>query len=371
MEINKLEMISFRNHEKTNISFHSGLTVIWGENGSGKTSILEAIHGLSIGKSFKTNNKKELIKENSTGFFLKGMFKNEENETNTVSFSQNIYGNKKIKINNREINKRKEMLGLNNVVVFSPEEDKIIKGSPVERRNFFNRIFSICSPFYLETLLSYNKTLKQRNAFLKQQKNNKRTTKDLLPWNETISIFGQKIWEERNKQIKIFKKIFKKTTKAFDKKIKIKIKNKRTIFNKNEIIKNLIKNEKKDIQRGNTSFGPHKDEFIFLWNNKPIRKHGSQGEKKVFLALLKIAEHIYLYKKTNKKPIFLIDDIFASLDKKRSKKLLKFINKVQKKDISKPQTIITTTDIIDIEKNGFFIDFNKIKKHHLKKNANT
>tara|TARA_B100000965_G_scaffold106913_1_gene88227 strand:+ start:55 stop:330 length:276 start_codon:yes stop_codon:yes gene_type:complete len=91
----------------------------------------------------------------------------------------------------------------------------------------------------------------------------------------------------------------------------------------------------------------------------------------VFLALLKIAEHIYLYKKTNKKPIFLIDDIFASLDKKRSKKLLKFINKVQKKDISKPQTIITTTDIIDIEKNGFFIDFNKIKKHHLKKNANT
>ena len=142
-------------------------------------------------------------------------------------------------------------------------------------------------------------------------------------------------------------------------------------FNKKQILKQLIKNEEKDRQRGYTSFGPHKDDFVFLWNNKPIRKHGSQGEIKLFLALLKITEHIYLYKKTKKKPIFLIDDMFASLDQKRSKKLLRFIDKAQKKDFSKPQTIITTTDIIDIEKNGFFTDFNKINKHHLVNNANT
>ena len=371
MEINNLKMISFRNHKKTNISFHSGLTVIWGKNGTGKTSILEAIHGLSLGKSFKTNNKKELIKEGSTGFFLKGVFKNEEKEVNTVSFSQSAQGNKKIKINEKEIIKRKEMLGLNNVVVFSPEENEIIKGPPIERRKFFNKVFSICSPLYLETLLSYNKILKQRNAVLKQQKSNKKKTNELSPWNETISVFGQKLWVERNKQIKTFKKIFKKTTKNFDKKISLKIKNNKKTFTKNEIIENLIKNEKKDIQRGNTSFGPHKDDFVFLWENKPIRKHGSQGENKLFLALLKITEHIYLYKRTKKKPIFLIDDMFASLDQKRSKKLLKFIDKAQKKDFSKPQTIITTTDIIDIEKNGFFIGFNNIKKHHLTDNANT
>ncbi len=371
MEIKNIEMISFRNHEKTNISFHSGLTVIWGKNGSGKTSILEAIHGLSIGKSFKTNNKKELIKEGSASFFLKGIFKNEQEETNTVSFSQNILGNKKIKINEKEILKRKEMLGINNVVVFSPEENEIIKGPPLERRSFFNKVFSICSPKYLEILLSYNKILKQRNAVLKQQKNDKKKKRELYSWNEAISIYGQKLWFERNEQIKTFKNIFKKTTKAFDKKINIKIKSKKQNFTTKQILEKLIKNEEKDRQRGYTSFGPHKDDFVFLWNNKQIRKHGSQGENKLFLALLKITEHKYLYKKTKRKPIFLIDDMFASLDQKRSKKLLKFIDKTQKKDFLKPQTIITTTDIIDIEKNGFFIGFNKIQKHHLTNNAIT
>tara|TARA_X000001036_G_scaffold255845_1_gene238090 strand:- start:109 stop:1215 length:1107 start_codon:yes stop_codon:yes gene_type:complete len=368
MEINNIEMISFRNHEKTNISFNSGLTVIWGKNGSGKTSILEAIHGLSIGKSFKTNNKKELIKDGSTGFFLKGIFKNEEEEINRVSFSQNILGNKKIKINEKEIVKRKEMLGINNVVVFSPEENEIIKGPPVERRKFFNKVFSICCPQYLDTLLCYNKILKQRNTVLKQQK---KRESELYSWNEVISTYGQKLWVERNKQLTTFKKVFKTTTKAFDKKINIKIKRKKENVNKEQILKQLLKNEEKDRQRGYTSFGPHKDDFVFLWNNKPIRKHGSQGEIKLFLALLKITEHIYLYKKTKKKPIFLIDDMFASLDQKRSKKLLSFIDKMQKKEFSKPQTIITTTDIIDIEKNGFFTGFNKIEKHHLINNANT
>ena len=146
-------MISFRNHEKTNIDFNSGLTVIWGKNGSGKTSVLEAIHSLSIGKSFKTNNKKELIKKGSPGFFLKGVFIDENKNRNIVSFSQALSGNKKISINKKEITKRKEMLGLNNVVVFSPEEEEITKGPAGERRKYFNRIFSICSPVYLKNLL--------------------------------------------------------------------------------------------------------------------------------------------------------------------------------------------------------------------------
>ena len=107
MEINSLEMISFRNHRKINIDFDPGLTIIWGENGSGKTSILEAIHSLSYGKSFRTNNKKDLIKKGSDFFFIKGCFKNTENFNNTVSLSQDIKGNKKIQIDNKVIRKRK------------------------------------------------------------------------------------------------------------------------------------------------------------------------------------------------------------------------------------------------------------------------
>ena len=199
-------MISFRNHEKTKIKFNSGLTVIWGKNGSGKTSALEAIHSLSIGKSFKTNNRKELIKKGSQGFFLKGVFIDENNNRNTVSFSQTLSGNKKININKKEIIKRKEMLGLNNVVVFSPEEEEITKGPAGERRKYFNRIFSICSSVYLQNLLSYNRTLKQRNSLLKI-KNQKKET--LRSWNDPLSSFGEKLWVERKKEIEVFRKIFK------------------------------------------------------------------------------------------------------------------------------------------------------------------
>ena len=143
-------MISFRNHENTSMSFGPGITIIWGENGSGKTSILEAIHSLSFGSSFRTNNKKELIKEGSNNFLLEGFFKNKKGVENTVFFSQDTKGNKKIKINKKEIKKEKTLLGINNVVVFSPEEESITKSGPNNRRKFFNKVFSIVSKNYLE-----------------------------------------------------------------------------------------------------------------------------------------------------------------------------------------------------------------------------
>ena len=149
-------MISFRNHEKTNMSFGPGITIIWGENGSGKTSILEAIHSLSLGNSFRTNNKKELIKEGSNHFLIEGFFKNKKGVENTVFFSQDTKGNKKIKINKKEIKRRKDLLGINNVVVFSPEEESITKNGPSNRRKFFNKVFSIVSKSYLDDLLNYS-----------------------------------------------------------------------------------------------------------------------------------------------------------------------------------------------------------------------
>jgi len=355
-------MISFRNHKKTNIDFNSGLTVIWGKNGSGKTSILEAIHGLSLGKSFKTNNKKELIKEGEVGFYLEGVFRNENNNKNTVSFSQNRLGNKKITINKKEILKRKEMLGLNNVVVFSPEEEETTKGPAGDRRKYFNRIFSICSPKYLENLLIYNKILKQRNALLKSKK---QKTDALGAWNEPMAVFGEKLWNERNNEFKEIRKIFKKTTKIFDNKLELDIKYKNKVKTKNEIISELSKKQKTDIKRGFTSFGPHRDEVLFFWKNKIIRKHGSQGEHKLFLALLKITEYIYMSKKTKTTPVFLIDDMFASLDKERSKKILGFIRDLRGPNTCLPQTIMTTTDAVDIKKQDFFIGGANITKYQL------
>ena len=105
------------------------------------------------------------------------------------------------------------------------------------------------------------------------------------------------------------------------------------------------------------------------YDNQKIKNHGSQGEHKIFLALLKITEYIFLSNKTKKTPIFLIDDMFANLDKERSKKLLRFIEKIKNDNKEKSQTIITTTNIINIKENGFFMEFDDIKKHHLVKNG--
>ena len=136
-----------------------------------------------------------------------------------------------------------------------------------------------------------------------------------------------------------------------------------------DFFKKIKENRHLDLVKKYTSFGPHKDDVVFLWNNQKIKNHGSQGEHKIFLALLKINEYIFLSNETKKTPIFLIDDMFANLDKERSKKLLRFIEKIKNDNKEKSQTIITTTNIINIKENGFFMEFDNIKKHHLVKNG--
>ena len=368
MEINKIEMISFRNHKKTNISFNPGLTIIWGKNGSGKTSILEAIHSLSYGKSFRTNNKNDLIKKGEKNFFIKGDFKNKDNSYNTVALSQDISGSKKITINKKLIKKRKELLGLNNVVIFSPEEEEITTGSPLTRRNYFDKIFSICSYSYLDDLLLYNKILKQRNSLLRTEKNTIKKQKELEIWNKPLIKKGFSLWIKRKNLINEFIYFFIKVVNNFDKELNLEIKYDLKIKNEEDYRIKLIKKRTSDIKKKYTSFGPHRDDFLFFWDQKQIKNHGSQGEHKLFLALLKITEYLFLSEKTQRTPIFLIDDMFANLDKERSKKLLRFVENFKNKE-KNTQTIITTTNIVNIKENGFFLKFKDINKHHLKTNG--
>tara|TARA_Y100000748_G_scaffold290992_1_gene278082 strand:+ start:633 stop:1724 length:1092 start_codon:yes stop_codon:yes gene_type:complete len=360
-------MISFRNHKETNMSFGPGITIIWGKNGSGKTSILEAIHSLSFGSSFRTSNKKELIKEGSNNFLLEGLFKNKKGVENTVFFSQDIRGNKKIKINKKEIRKRKDLLGINNVVVFSPEEETITKGGPSNRRRFFDRVFSIVSMKYLEDLLSYNSTLQQRNAVLRLGLN-KNIDKQIKIWNEPFSEKAEKLWVHRKKLKSDFLEVFKETVKNLDLGIVCDIFYDQKKTNKEKILTDLETIKKTEAAIGFTTIGPHRDDFVFKWGGRAIRKHGSQGEHKMFLALLKTTELLFISKKTNKNPVFLIDDIFANLDIDRSKRLLRFVEKIRLDKKLKPQTIITTTDLLEIQKEGFFSNYSNIKKHKLKVN---
>tara|TARA_Y100000590_G_scaffold195942_1_gene222485 strand:- start:3931 stop:5022 length:1092 start_codon:yes stop_codon:yes gene_type:complete len=360
-------MISFRNHENTNMSFGPGITIIWGENGSGKTSILEAIHSLSFGSSFRTSNKKDLIKKGSNNFLLEGCFKNKKGVVNTVFFSHDIKGNKKIKINKKEIRKRKELLGLNSVVIFSPEEESITKGGPNNRRRFFDRVFSVVSNSYLDELLNYNSTLQQRNAILKLG-SIKSIEKEVEIWNEPFAEKSVRLWQKRKALLVDFSREFRETVKKLNIGIECDICYNQKKTNKEEMMGLLERAGETERVLGFTTHGPHRDDFLFEWAGRSIRKHGSQGEHKMYLALLKTTELLFISKKTNKNPVFLIDDIFANLDVERSRRLLRFVEELQLQEKSKPQTIITTTDVLEVQKEGFFSNYSEIKKQKIQIN---
>ncbi len=327
--------------------------MIFGENGSGKTSVLEAIYLLSMGKSFKTNRQKEMIKKGMDKAIINGsFFKN--NITNKIDILVDSKLKKKIKINGKEILKRNELLGYNNVVVLSPEEQKITKDSTKQRRIFFDKLFSITSKNYITTLQEYNKVLKQRNAVLKDTTDFIEYDKRIEPWDNIIIQKGLKLWKHRYTKLLTFKSLFKNVTNNYNSKLNLNFSFNKNIINQREYKEKMLKNREKDILLKRTSFGPHLDQYTFFWNDKNLRNFGSQGEHKIFLVLLKLTELNFIKEKTGENPIFLFDDLFATLDIKRSKEIIKILNKSEEHDHI--QTIITTTDIYKLNNIGF--DFN-------------
>jgi len=336
--------------------------VIWGENGSGKTSLLEAIYILSIGKSFKTHKQSTIIKKGCLDYLIRGDFFSNGVE-NKVGIQANLNSKKIIKINGKIATKRKDLIGKNNVVILSPEDQVITKGGPRERRLFFDRLFSIVNKDYLNTLQGFNRALKQRNALL----NNKRVFGEeyYLPWEEKLSNYAIKLWELRRKCLCKYLECLNNVTYKYQKNLTLGLSYDRKDHIKKDY-KNLLKRTReKDSLSGRTSNGPHRDDIHILWEKDNIRECGSQGEHKIALVLLKLAEIRLIKIETGEHPIVLLDDVFAKLDLKRSKKLVSYLSSINMDNKNPVQTIITTTDILDIEKSGLTLYESGIKTHKL------
>ena len=344
--------------------------MIWGENGSGKTSLLEAIYILSLGKSFKTHKQKSIIKKGEQSFIIKGDFLLNETKSR-VAIQTNIKNQKTIKINGKIIKKRKEIIGKNNVVVLSPEDQTITKGGPKERRSFFDRLFSIISVDYLNTLQEYTRVLKQRNALLSFTNKNQIKEESFSSWEEKLSVSALKLWKIRKKCFSNYKDHLKETTNKYQEGLTLDVLYKEKTKTKEEHQKKLKETREKDVLLGTTSIGPHRDRIEILWKNKNIRDYGSQGEHKISLVLLKLAEMSLIKNKTGFHPTLLLDDVFAKLDLNRSKKLVSYINSVESKFKEPIQTIITTTDIINVEQSGLMFNNKEIKTHKLELSWNT
>lgn len=355
MILEKLTLKDFRSYKEKQITFSDKVNILVGKNAQGKTNILEAIFFLCLGKSFRTPREKEVINwtaENSG--YIKGEFKKKYRDIDIEMFF-NKDRKKAVKIDEIGIKKIGELLGCVNVVFFSPDELKLVKDSPEERRRFMNVILSQTDKRYFYTVARYEKVLANRNKLLKNSRdiNDIKDTIDI--WNRALCDLAEKIYLERKKLIDELAPLAKKAHEYISSgKEQIQVVYKSSFDGDNyaeKMMKGLEKNLEKDFKLGYTTLGTHRDELDIFLNDVEVKAYGSQGQQRTTALSLKLAELEIIKNRAGEEPILLLDDVFSELDNTRREKLLKFT--------SKAQTIITTTDISDFDKRFNIIKIEK------------
>ena len=339
---------NFRNYTKLDLSFEKPINLFFGNNAEGKTNLLEAIYYLATGKSHRTKNVKELIKWDKDLFYLKSEIIKKSTEIK-LELGYNLNNNKKVKINGVEKNEFKlSKMGFN-VVMFSPEDLMLIKGPPEDRRRFLNLEISQTDNAYAYHLHHYNKTLRQKNKFLKEKafnfKNYDNLKDQLFIWDKQLAEHGVKILNKRKEIIHKLGILSKLNSRKISEGQEILELSYLSTIDLNEIDGNAINKDleiyyldllqkkeqlDKDVNKKITTIGPHRDDLLFKINKKEAKKFGSQGQIRTIVLSLKIAELELIKSEIGEYPVLLLDDVLSELDVKRRRHLLEISkNKVQ------------------------------------------
>lgn len=351
MIVEKLQLQNFRNYSHTDVKFFSGLNILQGSNVQGKTNLLEAIYFCSIGKSLRASREKEIIKfgENFAKINLE-IRKKVKKTAISLYFSKNT--KKTVKINNIPIKRISELMGEFNAIYFSPDELKMIKEKPEDRRRFMDIHISQTSKQYFYLISRYEKILLNRNKLLKSpaDKNNIKETIDI--WDTGLAESGSKIILFRNDFLKNLKPYAEKVHQYLtSNKENLMLeyggeKDEDLELLKKKFLSALKQNFDKDIKLGYTTFGPHRDDIKVSVNDVDIRSYGSQGQQRTVALSLKLAELEIMYQETNDMPILILDDVLSELDSKRRERLLKFCVKAQ--------TFISGTDFPELKNAHYY-----------------
>ncbi len=349
MIIKRLELADFRNYESLDLCFDKGVNILYGNNAQGKTNILEAIYVSATTKSHKSSKDKEMVHFDKEEAHIRTYVEKEGIETR-VDMHLRKTKTKGIAIDGQKIKKASELLGLCNVVFFSPEDLSIIKNGPAERRRFVDMELCQLDSFYLYNLNHYNKIVNQRNKLLKDLYWNPELKDTLAIWDSQLVSFGSKIIERRKLFLEQLNEIIYDIHKNLSGgKEEILISYEPDVLI-DDFESKLKTNQERDIKLKQTSVGPHRDDFVFLSDNIDIRRYGSQGQQRTAALSLKLSE-IELVKKISKDtPVLLLDDVLSELDNNRQNYLLNSIGDIQ--------TIITCTGLEEFVNNRF--EINKI-----------
>ena len=349
MWIKKLKLNNFRNYQFQEIEFDKNINIIYGENAQGKTNIIESIFLSSVGKSFRTNKEKELIKFNENFCNVEIDYEKSDRDGNIkidISSKKNIF------INKIKIKKLSELLGNIHTVIFTPDDINILKGGPENRRKFLNIMISQLRPKYMHIYSLYNKALEERNNYLKKIKQENASEEMLEIWDEQLISYGKIISEYRKEfldKIKNKIKIIHKNITGEKEEIKIKY---LTDCLDEIYYRKLLKQRRKlDIIKGYTTRGIHRDDFQIFINDILVNVYGSQGQHRTAILSLKISELQVVNDEIGENPILLLDDFMSELDENRRSNFIE--------NIKDTQVIITCTDKFEI--NNTKVQYFKVK----------
>ncbi|MES2425546.1 MAG: DNA replication/repair protein RecF [Bacteroidota bacterium] len=326
MYLKQLSVINFKNYEEAELSFSEGVNAFLGNNGAGKTNLLDAIHYLSLCKSYFNPIDSQQIKQGTDFFIITGAFsKNEQTEAVACSVKRNQ--KKQFKRNKKDYQRLADHIGLLPLVMVSPYDISIIIEGSEERRKFIDNVISQTDNSYLDELITYNKVLANRNAFLKRIADTGRYDPGLLEvLDEQLMVSGNRIFEKRRAFMEVFTPVFNKHYKFLsDDAEQVALVYESQLLQEN-FSTLLRKNVEKDRVLERTTAGIHKDELQFAVHGMPMKKFGSQGQQKSFLIALKLAQYSFLDQQKGFKPLLLLDDIFDKLDDLRVTKLMKMVS---------------------------------------------
>ncbi len=361
MYLNQLSYSNFRCLEDGRLDFDKNFNLIYGKNGQGKTSLIEAVYFLATGKSFRTKKLKELFKYNKNRIILFGKNMDKSNVENTMAVD--INEERKDFYINRNKNKYIDYVGSLNIISFIPEDIELITGSPGMRRNFFNYEISQAKRDYLKSIVEFEKILKVRNKLIRENKTN----------DGIYGIYDGKFLEE-GVNIVIYRREFIKNLsillnlnyrKLFDPESELKLRYECFLGNiekktHQELLEKFkeISHKKREREKllGYTLTGPQKDDFIFELNGKNAKSFSSQGEKKSIIFSLKISEIDLLLKEKNEYPLFVMDDIASYFDDGRKKAIIDYFSK------RRIQCFITSTEDLGIMGKKFIVERGKVRE---------
>lgn len=371
MWLEKINLLNFKNYQELEIQFSKQINSFVGENGSGKTNLLDAIYYLSLTKSAFSTVEAQNIQHGSSFFLIRGLIHKADHHYQIQFSLQN--GQKKLAKNNGANYERiSEHIGLFPVVLITPDDTDIIKGGSELRRKFFDGLISQIDTVYLDNLISYNRVLKQRNSLLKQMADHQAYDTDLLDsYSAQLVDFGAKIYMYRKAFISSFYPVFiTHYNNISSQKERVEI-HYQSDFASETYEEEFYQNYRRDMAAQRTTGGIHKDEFEFKINGFPVKKYGSQGQQKSFVIALKLAQFDIIKDEKGVKPILLLDDIFDKLDDFRISKLVEMVARHSFGQLfitdARPERTQTIFQSVDAERKVFTISQGSVVQQELLK----